>query len=324
MKKRIISDEQTAAAKAKARHFFSEFRAFVKTKVFLNHFLLASLSITVLTGISLLSLNFYTQHGFKMSVPDFTGLTLEEAEELADAKNVQLKVIDSIFVADVPKGTVADQSPKPEAKVKKNRTIFVTMRTLMPEMIKMPDVTDVSLIQAKADLQSYGLFVTKLIYIEAEYFNHVFGQNINGKPAVAGTLVEKGTGVELIVGKGYEGSYTAVPILIGKGKAAAYQSATDYFLNIGKVVYDESVVTSRDSASARVFKQSLEPSDYLVAQLGTQITIWMTTTASKIDVAKISAEDERKKVRASLSDFNPEVEKEDNKTKEKEKDDLNL
>lgn len=260
------------------------FASFLKTKTFFLH-----LGLTIFAFVSLLAIVYYslgiiTHHGESQSVPDFTGLTLAKAFELADDKNLTIEVIDSVFSAPGKKGTIITQNPPPNFKVKKGRTIHVTIKTFNPEKILMPDFTGVSLIQAKADIESYGLKIGKLKYVPDIATNNVLEQYYNGKPIAPGTRIEKNSKIDLVLGLGASGQITTVPDLLALNRNEAVQKATDNSLNVGTMNYDETVITSEDSLEALVWKQSPNPDAQM--SMGAGITLWLTLDPDKIQSIK--------------------------------------
>jgi len=81
----------------------------IKSKPLLKNFLLAFLSAILIVVVTLIWLNFYTNHGQKIETPSFLGLSIEEAEELANTYELRL-TIDSVY-ANKQKKTVILQSP---------------------------------------------------------------------------------------------------------------------------------------------------------------------------------------------------------------------
>jgi beta-lactam-binding protein with PASTA domain len=77
---------------------------------------------------------------------------------------LNLKIVDSAYNAKKRPLTVLDQTPTANAKVKEGRTIYLTVNSRIPPMIKMPELKDASLKQAQMILESAGLNVGKLIY----------------------------------------------------------------------------------------------------------------------------------------------------------------
>ncbi len=217
----------------------------------------ASIAIIVLSPIiAIWFLDFFTNHGQALSVPDFTGLTIKEAEILADEVGVKVKIIDSVYDAQGKKrGTVINQNPLRDFKVKKNRHIFVTIKSLKPGMIKMPDFKDMTFIQAKADIETYGLRIEKLEYMPSEYDNVVLEQRLNGKPIRAGADIERGSKIILVLGRSEDMEEIVTPMLIGLTKSEALQEMGDKMLNIGEIVYDETIISSQDSLNAKINKQ---------------------------------------------------------------------
>ncbi len=257
-----------------------EFGAFLITKTFLKH-----LGISILVGFVLLflvfqSLNIITHHGEGLSVPDFTGKTLVQAIETAEESDLKIEVNDSVYNAPGKKGTIIAQSPSPDFKVKKGRTIHVVIKTFNPERISMPDFTGVSLIQAKADIETYGLKIGKLQYVPDIATNNVLEQMFKGKPISPGTLIEKNSRIDLVLGKGEANEATLVPDLHGLTRSDAIQKATDNSLNIGALVFDETVITTEDSTMAVVWKQT--PIKNYQTTMGSIIDLWLTLDTEKL------------------------------------------
>ncbi len=257
-----------------------DFGTFLITKAFLKHL---GLSILVIVGLLFgvfQSLNVITHHGEGLSVPDFTGKTLKQA--IADAKAIDLKieVNDSVYNAPGKKGTIIKQNPSPDFKVKKGRTIHVQIKAFNPERIKIPDFTGVSLIQAKADIETYGLKIGKLQYVPDIATNNVLEQMYNGRPIAPGTVIEKDSRIDLVLGMGESNEATIVPDLHGLTRGDAIQKATDNSLNIGALVFDETVLTTEDSTLAKVWKQT--PVKNYQTTMGALIDLWLTLDPVKL------------------------------------------
>ena len=258
-----------------------DFGSFLITKSFLMHLGLAVLSSIVLLFFVFHSLDVITHHGEALSVPDFTGKSLKDAIEYAKENDLVIKIIDSVDNAPGKKGTVIAQTPPPDFKVKKGRTIHVTVKTFNPRRIPMPDFTGVSLIQAKADIETYGLKIGKLKYIPDIATNNVLEQYFNGRPVAPGSLIEKNSRIDLVLGMGESNEATVVPDLIGSTRGDAYQKATDFSLNVGAMIFDETVITTEDSITAVVWKQS--PVKNYQTTMGSTIDLWLSLDPDKIN-----------------------------------------
>ena len=256
------------------------FGAFIITKAFLKHL---GLSIIIVGGLLFgvfQSLNVVTHHGEGLSVPDFTGKTLSEAIQAARQSDLRIEVNDSVYNAPGKKGTIIAQNPPPDFKVKRGRTIHVQIKTFNPERINMPDFTGVSLIQAKADIETYGLKIGKLQYVPDIATNNVLEQMYKGRAIAPGTLIEKNSRIDLVLGMGESNEATIVPDLLGLTRSDAVQKATDNSLNIGALVFDESVKTVEDSTLAVVWKQT--PIKNYQTTMGSVIDLWLTMDAEKL------------------------------------------
>ena len=254
---------------------------FLGKKVFWKHLGLAILSVIVLTWFILLSLKLFTQHGRTQTVPDFTGLTEQEAIKVAQGYGLELIISDSTFVGGRQKGTVVSHIPRANEKVKKGRRIFATINAHTKPSIPMPNVTGVSYRQAKVSLESSGLKIGKLIYVPDPMKNYVIGQRYKGVDIKHGDWVTKGEEIDLIVGQGLSRHSTTVVEVMGATFEEASDVLTNESLNIGSVRYDETVRNYTDSMNARIYKQL--PQSGAVVNLGAEIDLWLTIDNKKIE-----------------------------------------
>jgi beta-lactam-binding protein with PASTA domain len=258
-----------------------DFFRFLISKAFLQHLGLAIVAMLLIFIITLFSLRLYTQHGRSMDVPDFKGLTLIQVEDVTDQHDLTYIIVDSVHMNNMPRGVIVDQSPKPGAKVKKGRTIFLSINSLNPEKVLIPRVIDYSLRNATNILESYGLKVGKLKFVPSEFSNLIIGQTINGKSVEPGTPVVKGTTIDLIVGQGLSSETTNTPDLLGLTIEEASSYLSGQALNIGTIAFDTTLKTSTDTLSATIWKQSPTPDESSKIQVGASIDIWVSTSQSQ-------------------------------------------
>ena len=179
-----------------------DFLRFLFSKKFLKHFLIAIGILLVLIWLTLQSLAWYTKHNDYIIVPDYRGLDYSDVKSNPENSNYQFNVIDSIFDADKPKGSILSQDPFPGAKVKKNRMVYLTITSMVPEKTTMPELRDFTLRQAQSMLESSGLKLGKLLYIKSFDEDAVQNQLFNGRPIRAGTELDKGSVITLTIGMG--------------------------------------------------------------------------------------------------------------------------
>jgi beta-lactam-binding protein with PASTA domain len=236
----------------KIKLVFHRIVAFVKTRFFLFNLFSAVGAVLILFTIVYLSLGSYTHHGHVVEVPDFKGLTPDKLDNFVEDKNIQYAIIDSSYDPHLPKGTVIDQDPDPHAIVKIGRTIYLTINKVTPPQVKIPNLINVSYKQAEAILLSYGLKIGKLIYKPDYAKNAVLDMLADGKSIKAGTYIKKETVIDLVLGDGLGDSKVLIPNLIGLTLEEAQFVLKGSSLNVGAVMYDESV---KDSSLAHVYKQ---------------------------------------------------------------------
>lgn len=225
--------------------------AFLKSKTFRFHILLAIAAGIALLWFSIRTLDIYTRHGRTIEVPDLNGLEKSQAQQVLKRMNLKPVINDSIFDTTRDKGSVAAQNPEAGAEVKRNRTIYLTTVALLPEMVAMPDLTDLSFRQAQSLLETHGLRVGNLDYVPNIARNAVLQQKYNKGTIQPGTPVEKGTPIDLVLGTGEGSSYVNVPLVIGKTREEAIRLINASSLNVGQEVFmDES------TENAKVYRQS--------------------------------------------------------------------
>jgi beta-lactam-binding protein with PASTA domain len=227
------------------------FFGFLLKKKFYLHLGLSILLTVVLFFIILQFIKIYSNHGDTYVLPDFSGKTLTEIEDEGYKQLYDFIVIDSIFDNRNPKGSVVIQNPPAGSTVKQHRKVYVTLVAYSVEKVDMPDLIDLSLRQAVNTLRSKGLTINQLQYVEDFAGNAILEQLYEGEVIEAGTIIEKGSGIDLVVGLGQE-HYVPVPFLIGLTTQEAVDEINKASFNLGTVYY----LDSDDPLHARVYRQS--------------------------------------------------------------------
>jgi len=258
-----------------------EFLSFLFSKLFLKN-LLRFLGIFLVIILLIFTwLRIYTHHSQGIAVPDYFGMTIDQVAKITKDKKLRFSVVDSVYVNSAKKGSILDQNPPPGFKVKKNRTIFLTMNAINPEKVMVPDITGTSLREAKAVLEMRGLVVGRILYVPDIALNNVLKQQIKGKEIAEGTLIPKGSRIDLILGRGQSNQTIEVPSLIGMRLFEAEQKLISTYLNPGAIIYDNSVLSSEDSMSAKIFKQRPDVNTTGI-NLGSTVDVWLTLAVSKV------------------------------------------
>ncbi|WP_439184114.1 PASTA domain-containing protein [Carboxylicivirga taeanensis] len=255
----------------------------ILSNVFIKNILLAIAVVTLVLIATFVSLNIYTNHGEYYPVPDFRGLTEDQVSQLIEEKGFRYNIIDSVHIDEYLPGAVIEQIPAPGSMVKENRNIHFTIKAIAPEKVQIPNLVDYSLRNAKVILESYGLVIGELIYVPSEYRNLVIQQLYRGKPVEPGTVVLKGSVIDLHIGKGLSTEQTNVPDLKALTLDEAQSYSNSVSLNIGAIIYDESVLTAEDSTSAFIWKQQPSAETGERIPLGSSIDIWLSVDTAKVN-----------------------------------------
>jgi len=257
-------------------------KTFILSKLFLKNLGFAIVIIVGAVLLLLIWMNFYTRHGQARPVPNFVGLTMEQTVNLAKKSRLRYQVIDSIYTTAVPLGCIAEQNPKPGFKVKKWRNIVLTINAFHPEMVAMPNLVDLPKRQAILLIESSGLEIGLLKYRPDLSIDVVIDQQYNGKTIHERDSLQKGSVIDLILGKGLSNQRTPVPYLLGMKLDPAKNKILISSLNLGTFVYDNTIKKGADTINAFVYKQNPEFKNDATLQLGSAIYLWLTVDPAKL------------------------------------------
>lgn len=250
----------------------------------LLHIFAALLLIAILLFGTFRWLKSYTHHGEEYTVPALTGLSVDKALAIAGDNKLRIEVIDSVYDANYSPGAVVDQLPLANSKVKENRIVRLTINSEGPEKVAIPKLTDISFRQAKVLIEKYGLFVQNVSFEPSEYNDLVLKVMKDSVLLPEGEMIEKGSGVDLVVGHTYGNKKTFVPNLIGFTIEEARAVIADAKLNMGAFIYDPEINTPEDSVAAKIWRQAPLPTVKEI-DMGASIDFWLTADSLKIDNA---------------------------------------
>jgi beta-lactam-binding protein with PASTA domain len=176
-------------------------KLFIKNALALGAFLfLVFFGIT--TGIKL-----YTHHGESLELRDFRGLSLEAAKAKARAASFRIVVNSTQFDPDKAPGIIVDQDPKPPARVKNSRNIYVVITSGQAPLVDLPNLVgkDEVNVYIKA-LNKKGIKVGKIEYefdrqLEENtvLFVKYNGRKITASELKTGVKVPKASKITLVV-----------------------------------------------------------------------------------------------------------------------------
>lgn len=230
-----------------------------------------------------------TRHGARRTVPDLSGVQLDQAQRIARKHDLQLHINDSLFVPAYEGGIVLDQLPEGGVEVKPGRTVYITINSSRQKMVPVPYVAGRSLRQAKNMLEIAGLEIAELVYRPDMATNYVLEEYCEGKPVTPATRMEAemGSGVTLYVGVESGHGMTVVPRLVGLPLMQAKGRLWELGLNVGNVDFDEGV-NLLNQKEARVYVQI--PGAERSAALGSKVGLRLTLDEQKVDKLRTEAE----------------------------------
>lgn len=266
---------------------------------FLKHlFIIVCVLLVLGVATHLLLLLLGTRHSAHRTVPDLTGIPLEEALGEARRQGLEIIVNDSLYVPAYDGGVVLDQLPEKGVGVKPGRTVYVTINSYRQKMVTVPYVAGRSLRQAKNMLEVAGLGIEQIVYRPDLATNYVLEEYADGKRISEKSRVqlEAGSGVTLYVGESGSVS-TLVPKTVGLHLQQAKSRLWELGLNIGKISFDEGI-NLLNQREARVYLQT--PSAGSRARLGAKVDLKLTLDAAKVTAQSAAADKEMIKAAEEL------------------------
>ncbi|MBB5623751.1 PASTA domain-containing protein [Pedobacter cryoconitis] len=251
----------------------AKFISYLQTKSFRNNLIAAIATVAILLFIAFFSLRYYTKHGQGLNVPAVKGMAFNQAVSKLEALGLRYEV-DSVYIMDLPPGTVIDQDPEANTFVKDNRTIYLTINTAQAPNVKFPDVQFKSFIEAQAIIASFGLKVGDTVYKADVSKDVVLEVSFGGSSIKPGDVIPKGSKIDLLLGDGRGNEDVEIPALLGFTKDEAAFSLRGSNLKLGTITYEGNIT---DTANAVITAQDPALSDTLgKVKIGTPVNITLS------------------------------------------------
>lgn len=249
----------------KISEIIKQIKSLIISKYFLKHFGLVILFYLLFVFGSIFYLNFATNHGEKIPVPNLVGLSSDEAKKIIEDLGLQYEILDSVYdpnspLFKKPEGTVFEQVIEPTSSsnvyVKSGRIIGIRL-TKKTQLVEMPNLVFKQIHFAQSILDGRGLrFIIR--YRQSEESNgSVIDQLFNGKKITQGTQIPIGSVIILVVGQLDIGIPFQIPNLVGLYRDEALKILDSLKISSYNVVCAD-CFTHEDSISALIFYQSPE------------------------------------------------------------------
>lgn len=248
---------------------------FLSSKIFLTNFLKANGLILGLLILVFQGLKCYTRHGEEVTVPDFRGQTLAQVKQQLKRKHLRVRIIDSTYNGKSEPLEIMDQNPLPTKqtglKVKRNRTIYITVNATTPPQASLPAIWDKDFNFAIKILENAGFKGIEKQRRPDKAVNtilevHYKGKKLNRKSDIQ---LPKGSVIELVVADG-GGSLVTIPNVLCKPLSEAIFTIENSGLSLGAIIQDGIII---DSLSSYVWQQipTYDPEELI--RTGSQIDL---------------------------------------------------
>ena len=182
--------------------FFRSLRRFyLKAPILFTLFLMAIFGFCAFL-FSVWFIDFWTMHGQEEVVPKLTGKNIAVVDSIIKKHNLKIEVVDSIFDTTMVAGTIIDQNPHPKSRVKRGRTVQVTIVAFSEKMVSFPEIVNMSLRQGESVLEGIGVRNVVVKRIPAEFADLILGAKMKGKTIRPGQKIPVNALVTLLVGMG--------------------------------------------------------------------------------------------------------------------------
>ncbi len=105
-------------------------------------------------------------HGGEVAVPDFAGMSIAEASQVALNKRLDLTIENKFYSTVVPAGRILSQAPAPGSRVRKKWQVRVTA-SLGPQQVEIPDVVGQPQREATMNIRRKSLDLGTVAHIGA-------------------------------------------------------------------------------------------------------------------------------------------------------------
>ena len=181
-----------------------------------------------------------------VDVPNVVGKQVSVAKNILEDKHLRVSTSE-VTNPDVPAGQVISQTPGAGEKVKEQRTIHLVVSKGVGD-ITVPDLSDLTVDQARQRLKDVGLVVGKITQqsVDGKKDGVVIAQSPSGD-----SKVSKGTTIDLVVNKA-KAKKVKVPNLVGMTLKDARDTLSNAHLGINQVAgsVEEKAVVIEQSIKA--------------------------------------------------------------------------
>ncbi len=192
----------------------------------------------------------YTRQNQNRIMIDIKNRNLDDVIKILKSENYRYEISDTLYTNKFKLGTIVDQYPKPNTRVKSGRT--VRLKIAQPEKsVAIPNLIGQSRRSAELELNQMGLIIDT---VYTEYNPEYPNGTIAWQYPKAGDRRKKGMGIQITVSKGMPPNFFQVPNLIGLSINQAKDLIFKSRLKVGKISYHQ----DQDLVPYTVLDQSIK------------------------------------------------------------------
>ncbi len=255
-------------------------KSFFNWKVLLN----LILAIGIFIGLIWLTfrwLEFHTNHGQEIPVPNVMNMTVQNAVKVLDDNGLEYEVDSGEYDPRYKPFQVLKIYPLPGSRVKGGRTIILRVNPKTWAPVSVPDILDRYKGLAFRQLQQVGLKVGDTIYEPNIQKDAVIRMMLNGRELKPGALVPRFTAIDLVIGTGPKRN-VPVPNLVGLTVQEAEMLISQHYFEVGLVEHEDGGADKSDI----VYYQ--DPEYGALRDQGMQIDLWASKKTPGQMTAKIN------------------------------------
>jgi beta-lactam-binding protein with PASTA domain len=237
----------------------------------------------------------YTRHDVSIQVPNVESLPYKKAEARLSRRDLQVQRQVGRYNPNVDTGIVVDQTPLPTSRVKPGRRVYLTVNSGTIPTVKLPDLTGMSVREARNRVTSLGLDVGA---VQEDPIPSPYANTITKQEPAPGDSLQEGNPVTLWYSTGLGDTQVEVPNVVGQTVEVARQFLLQRELR--SVVVDTTTVDEDDDSGAApaadssakdlfVRRQARPPGSSVRA--GTEIRLFTTTDSEAADSLRQAALD---------------------------------
>lgn len=251
-------------------------RPFTLYKFLKNIIIMLSIGVVAILFFFYIYLPATTNHNEAITVPDLLGKSFEDIDQFLTNRNLRYEVVtDSGYAENQPPQVILSQNPKTGMKVKEDRKIYLTLNATIPPQVRMPDLTNTDLLNAEDILETNGLKRGDLSYSPDRRVNAIIEQRMNGEKIEPGTLLYKGSIIDLVIGNGDGIKRFATPNFLLKSL-----EEVKFQIDASQLKLDDVNYIPNDTVPPNLVYKQLPPVGSIV-RTGDLIEVWVNAEKPK-------------------------------------------